>query len=81
VNLQAFKNAPIGLFGGLTDLVTSPPDYTWLRDELEKGGNCSYFKEYQPGHFGLLFPREKDMFYDLLAMAVEHLAPDQKESI
>ena len=62
-------------------MVTSPPDYTWLRDELLEGRNCRRFKEYDYGHFGLLFPREKSMFYDLLAYAVEHLTERQKSMI
>jgi len=81
VNLQSFKDVPIGLFCGKTDLATSHGDYFWLRDELIKAKNCQYFKEYMLGHFGLLFPRDKTIFYDLLALTYEHLSDEDRQRI
>ena len=56
---------PIGLFCGKTDLLVSPGDYTWLKDELTASNNCVYFREYDLGHLGLVIPRDKAIFYDL----------------
>ena len=43
INLQAFSDVPIGLFFGETDMLVAPGDYMWLRDELVKGNNCTFF--------------------------------------
>ena len=54
---------PIALFCGSTDKLSSPPDYEWLRNELAKNGNCTYFKEYDMGHAAFLMPSEQDRYY------------------
>ena len=50
-------------------MMVSPDDYYWLRDELAKGQNCVYFNEYPVGHFGLLAPKDKTMFEQMLELA------------
>eukprot|EP00354_Favella_ehrenbergii_P009296 CAMPEP_0170477390 /NCGR_PEP_ID=MMETSP0123-20130129/18684_1 /TAXON_ID=182087 /ORGANISM="Favella ehrenbergii, Strain Fehren 1" /LENGTH=144 /DNA_ID=CAMNT_0010749139 /DNA_START=568 /DNA_END=999 /DNA_ORIENTATION=- len=67
IDLQSFSDIPIGLFFGKSDLLVSPGDYLWLRDELVKANNCAFFKEYNIGHLGLVIPKDKTLFYDLLA--------------
>lgn len=69
IDLQAFSDVPIGLFCGNSDLLVSPGDYLWLRDELKKGRNCTFFREYDLGHLGLVIPEEKTIFWDMLALA------------
>lgn len=72
IDLQSFSDVPIGLFCGKTDLLVSPGDYMWLRDELMKNSNCTFFREYDLGHLGLVVPKDKSIFMDLLALAIEH---------
>lgn len=60
---------PIGLFFGKGDLLVSTGDYEWLRDELLKRKNCCFYKEYDLGHLGLVMPKDRTLFYDILALA------------
>ena len=59
---------PIAMLCGIGDHLVAPEDYTWLKDELVKENNCSYFKEYDLGHLGLVIPKEKTIFMDMLAL-------------
>ena len=68
INLQSFKDLPISLLCGKSDLLVSSGDYTWLKNELMKANNCAYFKEYDLGHLGLIIPKEKTIFFDMLAL-------------
>ena len=63
---------PIGLFFGQGDLFVSPGDYVWLKDQLRKKNNCAFFKEYDLGHIGLVIPKEKSIFMDMLALLMRH---------
>lgn len=43
---------------GKKDLLSSSVDYTWLCEELSSSNHVT-FKEYNLGHMGLLFPKDK----------------------
>mmetsp|Transcript_29274 Transcript_29274/g.38984 ORF Transcript_29274/g.38984 Transcript_29274/m.38984 type:complete len:96 (+) Transcript_29274:947-1234(+) len=66
------------MFCGREDLLVSPEDYTWLRDELMEGGNVSYFKEYDLGHMGVIIPKDRTPLYDMLAVAKHFNEKDGK---
>ena len=70
---------PIGLFCGKGDHFVAPQDYIWLRDELSKENNCKYFKEYDLGHLGLVIPKEKTIFLDMLALLQNVVGPEKIE--
>ena len=78
IDLQAFSDLPIAIFGGKEDLLVSPGDYTWLRDELSTQNNCKYFKEYDLGHLGLIAPKDKTIFDDMLALTAESISDSSK---
>jgi len=78
INLQAFSDLPIALFTGKEDLLVSPGDYTWLRDELAQKNNCAFFKEYDLGHLGLMAPKDKTIVLDMLALA-QKFTPDSSK--
>ena len=48
----------------------------WLKDELTKNQNCRYFKEYDLGHLGLIIPKDKTIFFDMLAQVKRHSSND-----
>ena len=80
IDLKSFSGAPISMFCGKEDLLVSPDDYHWLKDELSAKDNLRYFKEYDLGHMGLVIPKDRTVFYDMLAVA-KHFAPEGKVSI
>jgi len=55
----------VALFCGDGDLLSSTPDYEWLRDELEKSGSLCFYGEYKLGHLGLLMPEDQTHFQDI----------------
>ena len=69
IDLKSFSGAPIAMFCGKEDMVVSPDDYHWLKEELMVKENIRYFKEYDLGHMGLLIPNERTVHYDMLAVA------------
>lgn len=71
--MKSFSDIPIGLFFGKTDLFVAPDDYFWLRDQLVAKNNCAYFKDYDLGHMGLVIPKEKTIFMDMLALLAKHV--------
>ena len=80
IDLRSFSGANISMFCGKEDLMVSPGDYHWLKEELSAKDNLRYFKEYDLGHVGLMIPKDRTVFYDMLAVA-KHFAPEGKVSI
>ena len=37
-----------------------------------KKNNCAFYKEYDLGHIGLVIPKEKSIFMDMLALLMRH---------
>jgi len=64
-NIQGFN---IVLVCGKGDLLVSPDDYNWLKDELINNGNNVEFLEYQQGHLGLVMPKDKEETETILAI-------------
>lgn len=64
------EGVPIALFCGKGDLLASPPNYLWLRDQLEEHSPDSmcFFKEYDLGHMALIIPKVRDCFDDMVAL-------------
>lgn len=79
IDLQAFSDMDIGLFCGKTDYHVMPGDYHWLRDSLKKNNNLAYFKDYNLGHTGLLIPKDKTVFYDMLALLKKFASPEHAD--
>ena len=48
-----------------------------MKDELVKENNCAYFKEYDLGHIGLVIPKEKRIFLDMLALLKNYTDPSK----
>ena len=49
-------------------MLASPEDYKWLRDMLIASESLVFYKEYNLGHMGLLFPPNKRSFFDMLEL-------------
>lgn len=58
-DLKAIDGHKITMVCGTDDLLVSPDDYNWLYEELADNGNQVNFLEYQLGHQGLQFPKDK----------------------
>lgn len=64
-NFDAIQNK-VALFCGKTDLLASPMNYRWLETKLSNAGALHLFKEYELGHMGLIMPKDKTIFQDIL---------------
>lgn len=56
-NINNIKGLEIVLICGTADLLASPTDSAWLRDELSRE-NIVHYKEYGCGHIGLIMPKD-----------------------
>ena len=65
-DLQAVKGVPVALFCGKSDLLASPVNYKWLRDQLEKSGSLEFYGEYELGHCGMLMPKNRAVYHEML---------------
>ena len=76
--MQSFSDMPIGLFFGTGDLLVASDDYFWLRDQLMQKNNCAFFKEYDLGHIGLVIPKDRQIYMDMLALLSMHIEDTSK---
>lgn len=74
LDVNKIKDFPIALFGGETDMLSSPQDFRWLRDQLHKTQSCVYYKEFPFGHLAFLFPPTIKYFYELFQL-IKHYDP------
>mmetsp|Transcript_9691 Transcript_9691/g.16308 ORF Transcript_9691/g.16308 Transcript_9691/m.16308 type:complete len:264 (-) Transcript_9691:32-823(-) len=65
-DLSMIKGFKICLYCGEEDLLSSPPDYHWLHDQLKENGNTVTMMEFKLGHLGLLFPEDKEPISKLI---------------
>lgn len=56
---------------GIHDLLVAPDDYLWLYEELQENGNEVNFQEYELGHQGLQFPKDKTSVNDVLDQVMQ----------
>lgn len=71
-DLSKIKGVKLALFCGKTDLLSSPKDYTWCRDQLVNA-EVVFFKEYDAGHAYFLFPAHpRPHFRDMAELIKKH---------
>ena len=58
---------PTVLLCGKTDLLSSPANYLWVRDRLQRANSQVFFYEYDLGHLGLIMPKKRKVMKDVLA--------------
>jgi hypothetical protein len=66
--LSKIHDVPIALVCGRLDMLSSPEDYLWLKEEFLRSKTLVYFKEFELGHLGILMPKERTHFYEMLEL-------------
>ena len=64
-DLDKIEDINFVLVCGKSDLLASPPDYEWLKEELSKKNKVD-FLEFEEGHLALVFPENKSVTNDVL---------------
>ena len=77
LDLKKIRDVPIALFCGKTDQLASKGDYMWVREQLLD--TLCYFKEFNLGHLGLLVPKDRQHFFDMLELCKAY-NPDYVQS-
>ena len=66
--MNKISEIPIALFCGKLDMLSSPDDYLWLKSQLLETKSMIYFKEFDLGHLGVLMPKDRTHFYEMLEL-------------
>lgn len=65
-DLNKIKDHNLTLVCGRGDLLVSPEDYTKLCEELQEAGNFINFMEFDVGHMGMVFPKDKSIVTNIV---------------
>jgi hypothetical protein len=74
IPINEITKVPIGMFVGKYDLVASPTDCQWIRDQLPSD-TLVHYKEYDAGHSTLLLGKDMSPFVDDAMNLIELFTP------